>query len=241
MTEKIQGLVISVVKHSDRYNVVTLFTRTHGRLAFLSPATTRAKSKGRNARLALLSLVECDVRLKGGEELSLLPAVNTPHIWKSLYFNPIKGAMTIFLSEFLNKLLRAAAPDTELWDYIYNSIFLLDSLKKNLANFHIAFLIGLSHYMGIAPLIDTYKPDYYFDLRAGQFTPFRPLHSDWLNLSKSQGLRTLMRMNYANMHRFRLSGEGRSLILSEILRYYSLHLPGSANLNSPEILSELFK
>ncbi|MDE7381128.1 MAG: DNA repair protein RecO [Muribaculaceae bacterium] len=240
MSEKIIGLVVSVVKHSDRHNVVSLFTRSHGRMSFLSPVSSKGKGRGRNARLALLSIIEGEVRIKQTDSLSLLPSVTSPHVWRTLYFSPVKSSIVIFLAEFLNKLLRDSAPDAALWDYILNSLSVLDNLQEGTSNFHITFLTGLSHYIGIAPLVETWKEEYFFDLRAGQFTPFRPLHPDFLNEEESRYLTVLMRINYANMRFFRFNGEMRTHILNRILHYYSIHLPGTSNLRSPSILSELF-
>lgn len=240
MTEKITGIVINVIKHSDRHNVVTLFTRTRGRLSFLSPALPKGRNRGRNARLSLLSVVECDVRLKANSPLQTLPAITNPYVWRTIYFNPVKTALTLFLGEFLNKLLRTSAPDEELWDYIINSLLILDSLTDRVANFHLSFLVGLSYHVGIFPLAETYHEGYYFDMRAGQFVPFRPSHPDYLSENESSQLIQLMRINYANMHRFAFSGEQRSHILGRLLHYYSIHLPGTSGLSSPAILSQLF-
>ncbi|MDE6511973.1 MAG: DNA repair protein RecO, partial [Muribaculaceae bacterium] len=50
----------------------------------------------------------------------------------------------------------------------------------------------------------------------------------------------LVRINYANSHRFRFSGKERSEILNDLLRYYGCHFPGCDHLKSLEILKEIF-
>ncbi|MCH5214888.1 MAG: recombination protein O N-terminal domain-containing protein, partial [Muribaculaceae bacterium] len=52
MIERLEGIVTDLVKHNDTHNVVTLFTRTRGRMAFLVPV---GKSKSGKMRNALLS------------------------------------------------------------------------------------------------------------------------------------------------------------------------------------------
>ena len=73
--EKIRGIVIDVIKHNDRHNVVTLFTRDRGRIAFLSPVGSGKSARMRNARLLPLSVIETDVNMRQNRELQLLGAV----------------------------------------------------------------------------------------------------------------------------------------------------------------------
>ena len=50
----------------------------------------------------------------------------------------------------------------------------------------------------------------------------------------------LIRMDYENMHLFRLSRVDRNRIANLILRYYRIHVPNMPDLNSLQVLSDLF-
>ena len=50
----------------------------------------------------------------------------------------------------------------------------------------------------------------------------------------------LIRMDYENMHLFRLSRVDRNQIANLILRYYRIHVPNMPDLNSLQVLSDLF-
>ena len=68
----------------------------------------------------------------------------------------------------------------------------------------------------------------------------RPLHPNVLLPEEAQLLPTLMRMNLATMHLFKLSGEQRSQLLRFMNNYYKLHIPNFAELKSLKVLQEVF-
>ena len=240
--ERIHGIVIDIVRHNDRHNVVTLYTRERGRVAFLSPASQGKAGRLRNARLQPLAAIAADVNFKGSRELQILGAVTPIEIWRDIYFNPAKSAIAMFLSEFLNTFLRQSEPDASLWDFIFRSVASLDAARGSVANRHIAFLIGLLPHAGIQPDISDFDHNrlQWFDMRGGSFTPGMPPHNDRLDPPEANAIPLLSRITARNASRFRFSGADRRRILLGIIRYYSVHYPGLGNLKSPAILAETF-
>lgn len=172
MTEKMIAIVLDVTRHNDRMNVITLYSRSRGRLSFLSPVGSGKSGKMRQSRLQPLAVIESDINFKTSSELQRLGAFSCLTVWHDIYFNPIKQIITLFLSEFLNRLLRATMPDENLWDYIFNSLRLLDNMQKGVANFHIAFLSSLLPFAGIQPDYSLYRPGYCFDMQSGSFKKY---------------------------------------------------------------------
>ena len=244
MIEKIEGFVIDVIKHSDRHNVVTLYTRLRGRMSFLSPVSKGKTGRMKNSRIMPLSYISAEVRLKGNKTLQLLPAVAPVVVWRSLYFSPVKSSLVFFMSEFLNNLLRNYPADTALWDYIRESLMFLDEADDlKLANFHIAFLVRMLPFVGITPPISGYSPGSYFNMEKADFilNPISRNSSNLLTQADTSFLPRLYRISFINQHRFRFTSATRSRILSLLLRYYSLHLPMPSSLKSLEILHTLFE
>lgn len=240
MIEKITGIVLDTVRHNDRHNVVTLYTRTRGRMAFLSPVGKGKNGRMRNARLMPLSIIEADVNIRGDRELQMLGSVTPTVVWHDLYFNPVKSAIVLFLSEFLNRYLRESSPDTGCWDFIAGSIRMFDEARRGLPNFHLWFLVRFMNIAGIAPDLENYERGDSFDMRAGIPVAGQAFHQDVLNPAETRMLMTLSRITLANMHLFRFSGNDRRLVLDRLLRYYAIHFPGLSGLKSPDILSEVF-
>ena len=238
--EKILGIVTDVVKHSDRHNVVTLFTRHHGRVALLSSAGNGKTARIRNASLMPLSVISADVNFNATRELQFLGKFTREVLWKDLYFNPVKSAISMFLAEFLNTYLRHTPPDPALWDFIAESINCLDKAKKGLANFHLAFLIDFLSYAGIQPDLSEWREDAWFDMQGGSMTLLPPPHRNSLTPGEASVLPLLSRMNLRTAPLFRFSAAQRRELLGKLLTYYSLHFPGLANLRSPAVLADVF-
>lgn len=239
MLEKIEGIVIDVRKHNDKTDIVTLFTRSRGRMAMLSPSARGGRS-GRGARLLPLSVVGASVNYHSGKELQRLGAVEPLRVWSSIYFNPVKSALAVFLSEFLNHFLRASLAEPDLWDYIVASIQDIDRAPGNASNLHIAFLLLLLPYAGIEPRLDDYTDGDWFDMREGRFSSDRPLHNDVVEPSEARHIPLLARITMANSRRLRMTQGERRRLLDMILRYYSIHYQGLGNLRSLEVMHEIF-
>ena len=243
MIEKIEGIVIGVVKHSDRHNVVTLYTRTRGRVSFLSSASKGKVGKMRSARIMPLAYIAADVKFSGSRDLQMLPAVAPVRVWHTLYFSPVKSSLVFFLAEFLNNLLRNYPTDEQLWLFIRDSICFLDETdERKLANFHIAFLVRMLPFLGINPPVDSYKKGDYFNMEKADFlaSPIIRNSPNLLLPAEAAFLPLLERISLANHHRFRFDSETRARILNLLLRYYSLHLSLPPKLKTLPILNTLF-
>lgn len=244
MLEKIEGFVIDIVRHNDRHNVVSLYTRSRGRMSFLVPVGKSRQGKSRNAIITMMACLAADVNIRAGKELYHLGSPTPLRLWPGVYFNPVKTSILFFITEFCNRLLRQSPPDPLLWDYIFES---MDTLEKTsagrIANFHIAFLVRLLPFLGISPSTERPDSDFLFDMLSGSMIdPGRPAGTQrriLLPPNESAFIPLLERINFANMHRFRLSSAERRDILDGILRYYSLHLPVGTNLKSLEVLRDM--
>lgn len=240
MTEKLTGIVLDITRHSDRLSIVTLYTRNRGRLSFLSPVSGGKAGRMRQARLQPLAVIDAEINFKAVAELQRLGAFSLHEVWGELYFDPVKSLITLFLAEFLNRLLRATMPDEAMWDYIYESLRLFDRMHKGVADFHVAFLSSLLAFAGIQPDSSDYKPGSFFDMQAGVFVDKVPQHRDYLCNEEARLAALLSRITYSNVRALRLNGKLRSEILDKLLRYYAIHFPGTSNLRSLDVIHDIF-
>ena len=240
MAEKIEGIVLNVRKYNDRNNIVTLFTRERGRLSFISPTGSGKVSNVRRARLQPLSVVSTDLNFKATAELQRLGSLSSSEIWTDIYFHPAKRVLTLFISEFLYRLLNASMPDKGLYEFLINSFRLLDGMREGIADFHIPFLVSLLSFSGIQPDITNYKAGYVFDFASGSFAGKEVATGPFLKEEEAKAVTFVMRLNFANMKKLRLTSVNRRQILYGLLNYYSFHFPGLGNLKSPDILREVF-
>lgn len=240
MTEKISGIVLNVRKYNDRNNIITLYTRERGRLAFISPTGSGKASNARRARLQPLALIETELRYKPGAELQRLGSISMSEIWTDIYFHPAKRAMAIFLSEFLYRLLNASMADEGLFDFLASSFRFLDRMQDGLNDFHIPFLVSLLSYSGIQPDTSGLREGYVFDFSAGAFVAEYEAKGPVISGDEARMVPLVARLNFSNIKGLRLTSANRRQILYGLLNYYSYHFPGLSTLKSPEVLRDLF-
>lgn len=246
MIEKIEGIITDIVKHTDRHNVVTVYTRNHGRLAFLVPVRTTKAGRLRNAIIQPMAVISADVNIRKGNELYTLRQLNPTRLWHGLYSHPLKCGILYFLTEFINRLIRQYPPDRHLYEFLCQSIADLDKTENlsAIANFHIAFLIRLLPLAGIMPSLGERNDGERFDLLSGEM--IHPSHlsptirSQMLSEEDSNAVRLLLRMNYQNMSRYRFTRHQRNRLLDYLLVYYSVHLPIGREYKTLNVLREIY-
>lgn len=241
MAEKITGIVLNVRKYNDRNCIVTLYTRERGRLAFISPIGNGKASNVRRARLQPLSVISTDLNYKPINDLQRLGSISPSEIWSDIYFHPTKRTISLFISEFLYRLLNATMPDSQLFDFLVDSFRLLDNLKTGISDFHIPFLVSLLTFSGIQPDVSDYRPDYVFDFASGAFVAEFDAKGPFLKGKEAEAVNFIIRLNFSNMKSLRLNPMTRRQILYALLNYYSYHFPGLGSLKSPEVLREIFE
>ena len=157
MQETLRGIVLRTVRYGDTSLIVDLFTESHGRMSFMA-STSRAKRSVRSVSFwQPLSMVEFSAELlPNGGKLPRPSDVRTYYNYIDLPFSPIKSTLALFLAEFLSAALREEKENTPLYRYIESSLQWLDLADSpaSIANFHLAFLMHLSRFIGIYPNLD---------------------------------------------------------------------------------------
>lgn len=241
MSEKINGIILNVRKHNDRNNIITMYTRERGRLSMISPSGSGKASNARRARLQPLSVITADLNYRPAAELQRLGSVSPSEIWHDIYFHPAKRAIALFLSEFLYRLLNASMADERLYDFLIDSLRLLDKMEKGIADFHIPFLVSMLSFSGIQPDVSGQREGYVFDYSAGSFVPEFEAKGPVVRSEEARHIPFISRINFSNMKSLRLNSLSRRQIFNGLLNYYSYHFPGLGSLKSPEVLREIFQ
>lgn len=240
MQEKLEGIVINVIKYNDKHNIAHIYTDKLGMLAFLVRQGTTHASRMRNAMFMPLSLIEFEARLQPGRELGTLHDVRRTAMLMSIYSDPMKNAVAMFVSELLSHTIQEQEQNMVLYSYIKSCILRLEESRASIANFHICFLYQLGQFIGIQPDIDSYHEGYWFNMSEGVYTQHPHAGAKMLPPSQAQVLPLLSRMTFDNMHHFKFTREQRNEMLEIILGYYRLHHSTLGTLRSPEVLKQLF-
>ena len=217
MFHKTQGIVLSASKYNDRFSIAQVFTSDFGRTAYLLPVSKSRKQKINQALFFPLSVIDMEVEHFPLRQIHRLKDVQRQFPLYSINVNVIKLSIAFFLSEFLTKVLQETNENRVVFSFIKESIITLEKKDKGLANFHITFMFSLAQFLGIAPNLDEYYKGSLFDLMNGEFTHVKPTHNHYLNLQQSSFLNDLKKINYGNMHLYRLSQNDRNTIINFML------------------------
>lgn len=240
MLVKTEAIVLRSLKYGDNKLIVDLFTRSAGRMSVIAPLSKSGKSKIKKQLLQPLSIIEISVDVRPKLIISKLVDVKIAYPFASIPFDPIKLSMALFIADFLCQALRSEQNDENLFAYILRGVEWFDSCSDGFANFHLVFMMRLSLFLGFFPNLDDYVKGSLFDMRGACFIQQVPLHRDFLDSRESELLLLMMRMNFSNMHLFRMSRTERNRLIDVILHYYRLHLPEFHDLKSLAVLRELF-
>ena len=238
---KTRGIVLHSIPYNDKYSIIYMYTEAFGRASYLVARSRGKKSSVSKALFMPLSVVEMEVEHLNKRDLHRIRETKLCYPLTEVFCNPVKNILALFLSEILFRVVKETEPDPRLFEYLFESIQLLELSDKGVANFHLVFLMRLSRFLGLYPNLEDYHGGDYFDLQNACFTPLRPqLHSDYIAPEEAARLTRLMRMNYETMHLFAMSRMERARCLTIMNEYYRLHLPDFPVLKSLEVLKELF-
>ena len=238
---KTRGIVLHAIPYNDKYSIIYMYTEAFGRTSYLVARSRGKKSPVSRALFMPLSVLEMEVEHLNKRDLHRIRETKLCYPLTEVFCNPVKNVLALFLAEVLFRVVKDTEPDQRLFDYLYESIHLLEYADKGVANFHLVFLMRLSRFLGLYPNLEDYHTGDYFDLLNACFTSIRPqLHSSYINPEEAARLRQLMRMNYETMHLFGMSRAERTRCLTIMNDYYRLHLPDFPALKSLEVLKELF-
>jgi DNA repair protein RecO (recombination protein O) len=240
MLYKTKGIILHQIKYTDSGVIVQVYTRDLGRVSIMIKGM-RSRNSGKHNVLFqpmfILDLIFYYRELRGVQMLKEFTVSYSP---AEIYGDVRKSCIAVFLAEILTSVLKEESPNLELFGYIEDSIRYLDKCDSGFANFHIAFLIGLSSFLGFEPGIRDDPGKKYFDLANGTFVSFPPLNSAYADPQVSDILAEFFKLSFEQMGSIPLTGSLRNEVLETIIRYFSIHLPGLKKINSLDILKEIF-
>lgn len=240
MITKTRGIVLRSVRFGESSLIVDVLTKSSGRVSFMVHIPKTSKGKIKKQYFQPMTLLDFEYDFRQRTNLQRIKDVRVSLPYSSIPIDPAKSCISLFLSEFIYYATRNEQENLTLFTYISTSLEWLDNAYEDFANFHLVFMMRLGKFLGFHPFLEDFTPGCFFDLRNGCFTLSMPLHTDFLNAADAGHLYNLMRMNFDTMKLFKLSHDDRNRITEIVLRYYKLHLPNMPELQSFDILREVF-
>ncbi len=239
MLQKTRGIVLRTSEYSENSLIAKVYTEKQGLCSFLLNAARGARAKFRPALLQPLSPVEMVIYYKETRGMQRVSEMKACLPLTSIPFDINKISMALFLSEVLYKSVREEEENRTLFNFIYNSICILDSAGERYLNFHLAFLAQLTRYLGFYPADEYSELRTFFNIPEGRFQREQPVHPHFLAPPLSELWSTLMKTSYENSGSLNLQTSERRRLLSALLSYYGFHVSGFGNVRSHEVLEQV--
>ncbi|MBX2914303.1 MAG: DNA repair protein RecO [Cyclobacteriaceae bacterium] len=221
MLVKTKGIVFRLTPYGDTSVIVNVFTDQFGLQSYI---VNGVRSQTKTSKVALfqpLTLLEMVVYHKGHGGIMRIKEVKCYHLYQNLSQQVNKSAIALFINEILNKAVKDQTHTAELFEFIANSMMILDTHPKP-ENFHLIFLLGLSRHLGFAPN-HTHEV----------------LGVHWMDEQEEKLLEHLLRMDYQS--EISLTYPQRQILLSSLIRFYQTHIDGFGELKSLPVLQEVLR
>jgi DNA repair protein RecO (recombination protein O) len=240
MLNKTKGIILHQIKYTDSGVIAQVYTREFGRQSLMIKGMRSKKSGRHNVHFQPMFVLDLVFYYRESRVIQMLKEFSVSYSPSDIYADVKKSCMSVFIAEILTTVLKEETPNHELFDYIEDSIIYLDKCEPCYANFHIAFLIGLSSYLGFEPGKRTDPENLYFDLMNGNFVSLPPLHTAYADPQVSDILAGFFAASFDKMRSIPLTGSLRDEVLETIIKYFGIHLPGLKKINSLDVLKEIF-
>ncbi len=235
-----RAILLRHVRYSDSSLIAHFYTREHGRLPVMVKGVSSRRGSVRLNYFQPLNIFNTELYYYENREIHNLKELSLAYIPKTIHGDIHRTTIAIFMGEIIYNIIREEDANPMLFDFIESSVISLDEAVQGVSNFHLWFLVAFTDYAGIGPT-HTGLDNCYFDMQTGQFTTRLPMHRDFLEPSGAAILNRLLRMRADEVGSLRLTGEERSDLLTRLLRYYSLHLPGIREVRSLQVLKDIFR
>jgi len=239
MLHKTRGIVLKTTLYSESSVVVQIFTEKFGIQSYLINGVKKPRAKISMNMLQPLHLVDMVVYHKNNQGIQRVSELRPSPVFSSIPYDIIKSTVTIFLNEVLYKSIRQQMTDENLFDFIFSAISWFDESKEVNINFHLAFLLKLSRFLGFAPNMQTKSDQSFFDLQEGEFRTLPPSHRNFLDKEDAALFILLFTSPFEKIYLIKLDNKSRRSILDKILIYYTLHTASFGDIRSHEVLQEV--
>ena len=240
MFHKTHAVVLNTINYNDKYILASVYTNVFGRVTYMVPKSKSKAARIQKSLFSPLAILDMEVEHLPSRDIQRIKEVRTLSPLYSIQGNMVKTSVVLFLSEFLSRVLKDTDEYQIIFNYLNDSIQILEESQNGLANYHLVFILKLTRFLGFYPNLENYTEGDYFDLVNGTFVNRQPVHRHYVNRQEGKALSLLSRINYENMQYFQFSRQDRVNIINRMIEYYRIHLHDFQELKSLDILHELF-
>lgn len=243
MLTKCKAIVVKVINYSESSVIVKCYTNNLGMQSYIINGVRKNKGSIRPSQLLPLTLLELEVYHQQNKSLQRIKELKCSPPLNQLHFNMIKSAIGMFMSEVIYRGIKEEnQADEALFDFLFNTIQILDMEQENMANLPVLFLLRLSRFLGFYPKYETDAVvDLAFNFKDGFFEPAIANNPFQADLTSSRLLHQLLLADTDEQVQMAMLSVHRKKLLQVLVLYYNEHVSGFSNMRSHDILSEVLE
>jgi DNA repair protein RecO (recombination protein O) len=236
-----RGIVLRRIPYSETSVILTVFTEKWGLRKYMVNGVRSSRAKSKGSLFQPTSLLEMVVYHREDRDLNRLGEVRASHVYRSVPFEVIRGAVGLFMAEILQKTVRESDAAPDLFVFVHESFVLLDQWEGSIANLPVWYLVKLSSFLGIRPGGSWTQETPVFDLREGIFVETGHDGALALGAEESEALALIEARPVAEVLETPLGAALRRGLLDGLLRYYRLQLDHLPEIHAHQILQEVLR
>ena len=235
-----EGIVLRTIKYSDSSVISKIYTREKGMLSFLIQGIYSKRAAIKPSMLQPLQPLELHFYFHQNKTLFKIKELRPSVILNNLHYDLNRSSIAVFMAELINKSIQEEETHPAMYDFLMKSILMLDSLPSSLANFPLFFLLEYSKLLGFYPN-NNYAPETAcFELHQGMFTHESDDDSYFVLPPASEYLGRMLDTSFEQFDTLSIPKQIRQLLLKKLIAYYQIHLHGFRNLNSLQVLEDMY-
>lgn len=231
------AVVLTTVRHKDGVSILRVFSREHGVIGCLVREGVKGARRARHLHgpLSLLDLVGLrplkDELFRFDRAERVMPQDRTTG-------EVPRGAVAMFLAEFMLRTLESGTPHTELFEALWRAAARIEH-EGAIGRQHLAFLVESVQVMGLKPdaPVKAASGMERFNLATAEWESGPPMGEDYLSVEEGESFLRIQGMEFDELRAVALQHDARNQLVLQHVRYLQLHLSSPRPLRSWEVLS----
>jgi DNA repair protein RecO (recombination protein O) len=232
-----QGIVIRTIKYGETSIIADIFTEEKGLCTFIGGSVRTARSRMPFSLFQPMTVIDMVSYWKDDTSaLHRLKECKAGRVWTGIPFDLRKGAVALFIAEVMRKCLHEGNNNEALYGDLLDILQFLDATTGPVSNIHLHFLVHLAGHLGFQPQVDTPKSMPFFDLKEGEVVAQTPLHGQYMTAQETVNLTAFCNTPLEEAALLQMPYADRKTLLTKLLLYYQLHVPGFDEIHTPAVL-----
>ena len=151
MLVKTRGIVLNFIKFRESSIITRIYTEELGLQTYIVNSVRKKGPGGRIALFQPFTLLDMVVYTSHKGGITRISEYKCNYPFRSIPFDTRKSSVVLFLSEVLGYTIQEEEENQPLFQFLHESIIYFDQQEQGFGNFHLMFLLQLSHFLGFGP------------------------------------------------------------------------------------------